>query len=362
MPGGLPLPNANFQNIPGPETGLILRFDAGAGHWEDELGRNWDNAVRFSLPDRDVFAINANNLAAAPTPFVGVGTILFNMVTNPVSGKVYVSNTEARNEVRFEGPGNAASTVRGHLHEARITVLDGANVLPRHLNPHIDYDVVPSPIGREGREPGDAARHGRDERREHALRRRVRLVEGRGVRHDRAGERHLHAERRRSHHGSGRRTERTRAERGGRSSLRRDPLRQRDLGHRHHRRDRGRAPLAAQSGARRGRRRPSRPVRRPALLQQRRGGVRELPHLRRLRQPRLGPRQPGRRAPEQPEPVRGRQRRALPSHEGSHDHAEPARHGEPRPDALAGGSDRRQRPGRQRARRERGVQQVHRRL
>jgi hypothetical protein len=34
------------------------------------------------------------------------------------------------------------STVRGHLHEARITVLDGATVLPRHLNPHIDYDVV----------------------------------------------------------------------------------------------------------------------------------------------------------------------------------------------------------------------------
>src|SRR6185436_10259620 len=35
----------------------------------------------------------------------------------------------------------------GHLHEARITVLDGANVIPRHLNKHIDYDVVPSPAG-----------------------------------------------------------------------------------------------------------------------------------------------------------------------------------------------------------------------
>ena len=66
------------------------------------------------------------------------------MVVNPVSGKVYVSNTEARNEVRFEGPGvrSAARTVQGHLHEARITVLDGANVLPRHLNKHIDYDAA----------------------------------------------------------------------------------------------------------------------------------------------------------------------------------------------------------------------------
>ncbi len=102
MPGGLPAPNTNFQSIAGPETGL----------------------------------------------FVGVGTVLFNMVANPVSGKVYVSNTEARNEVRFEGPGVfAGTTVQGHLHEARITILDGASVLPRHLNNHIDYGVVPSPAG-----------------------------------------------------------------------------------------------------------------------------------------------------------------------------------------------------------------------
>ncbi len=147
MPGGLPAPNANFQGTPGPETGLIVKFDTASGHWEDQIGRNWDNAVEFDLPDRDVFAIDANNLAATPTAFVGVGTILFNMAVNPVSGKVYVSNTDAHNEVRFEGPGGGGSTVRGHLHEARITVLDGANVLPRHLNKHIDYDVVPSPAG-----------------------------------------------------------------------------------------------------------------------------------------------------------------------------------------------------------------------
>ena len=148
MAGGLPGPSTNFQLIGAPETGLIVRFNGASGHWEDELGRNWDNAVRFDLPDRDVFAINANSLGSAPTPFVGVGTILFNMIANPVSGKVYVTNTEARNEVRFEGPGNfGGTTVRGHLHEARITVLDGASVLPRHLNNHIDYGDVPSPPG-----------------------------------------------------------------------------------------------------------------------------------------------------------------------------------------------------------------------
>src|SRR6185503_8833680 len=49
----------------------------------------------------------------------------------------------------FEGPGGGGSTVRGHLAEARITILDPVvgSVTPRHLNKHIDYDVVPSPPG-----------------------------------------------------------------------------------------------------------------------------------------------------------------------------------------------------------------------
>jgi len=150
VPGGLPAPNVNHEGTPQPEVGLIVKFDpdAGvAGQWLDELGRNWNNAVKFTLPDLDVFEIDA--LATPPVEVAshaGVGTVLFDMVVNPVSGKVYVSNTEARNEVRFEGPGAFfdSTTVRGHLHEARITVLDGTSVVPRHLNKHIDYDVVPS--------------------------------------------------------------------------------------------------------------------------------------------------------------------------------------------------------------------------
>ena len=115
------------------------------------------------------------------------------MATNPVNGKVYVSNTEARNEVRFEGPGLAfgSTTVQGHLHEARITVLDGANVLPRHLNKHIDYDAASGARRREGAQPRHAARHGGDRRRRDALRRRVRLEHARRLQHRRARERHL---------------------------------------------------------------------------------------------------------------------------------------------------------------------------
>ena len=142
-PGGLPGPSNNVFGAPAPEIGLIVRFDGAA--WRDVLGRSWSNHVRFNLPDRDVFAIDANTLASGSLKqFSGVGTILFNMVVNPVSGKLYVTNTESPNHVRFEGPGvHGGSTVQGHLSESRISVIDpvALTVDSQHLNKHLDYAV-----------------------------------------------------------------------------------------------------------------------------------------------------------------------------------------------------------------------------
>lgn len=139
MPGGNPGPATNFEGKKAPETGLIVKFNNNTQRWEDELGRNWNNAVRFRLPDLDVFAINTANLTQSAS-YAHVGTTLFNMATNPVTGKLYVSNTEAFNNVRFEGPGQfGGSTVQGHLAETRVTVISGSSVTPRHLNKHIDY-------------------------------------------------------------------------------------------------------------------------------------------------------------------------------------------------------------------------------
>ncbi len=144
--GGVPGPNTNAEGVPRPEVGIIVKFNG--THWVDELNRIWDDKVRFSLPDKDVFVINANanppaQLGGTAGYYRGVGTILNNMVVNPVSGKVYVSNTEAGNDKRFEGPGIfAGHSLRGHLHESRITVLgQGGSVTPRHLNKHINYAV-----------------------------------------------------------------------------------------------------------------------------------------------------------------------------------------------------------------------------
>ncbi|ATB31944.1 hypothetical protein [Melittangium boletus] len=143
--GGMPGPNVNFQGIPAPETGVLVKFNG--QNWLDSLGRSWTNDVKFSLPDKDVFVINATanppvQVSGSAGFYSGVGTILFNMAVNPVSGKVYVSNTEARNDLRFEGPGTfAGSSSRGHLHESRISVLSSSGVAPRHLNKHINYNV-----------------------------------------------------------------------------------------------------------------------------------------------------------------------------------------------------------------------------
>ena len=138
-PGGNPGPATDSQNEPAPEVGLIVKYNNSSGHWEDELHRVWDNSVRLNLPDTDVFAVDANSLTETAS-FAHVGTTLFNMATNPVSGTLYVSGTDAINNVRFEGPGTyAGHTVQGHLAEARITVISGSTVAPRHLNKHIDY-------------------------------------------------------------------------------------------------------------------------------------------------------------------------------------------------------------------------------
>ncbi len=149
FPGGLPLPNENVEGAPQPEEGLIVRYDPILGIWKDELERSWNDYVRFNLPDEDVFAISANGAPPSVTQtYNSVGTVLYNMAVNPVSGKVYVSNTEAINEVRFVTNSTLGnSRLRGRQHEARITVLDGTSVVPRHLNKHIDYDMIPVPAG-----------------------------------------------------------------------------------------------------------------------------------------------------------------------------------------------------------------------
>jgi YVTN family beta-propeller protein len=143
--GDMPPPLTNIEGADAPATSLIAKFNG--TDWLDGAGRVWTNLVRSSLPDYDVFAIDANlNPPAEVEKISGVGTILFNMAVNPANGNIFVSNLEARNDVRFEGPGVfGGSTVRGHIAENQITIIDDNTGVPspRHLNKHIDYGQFP---------------------------------------------------------------------------------------------------------------------------------------------------------------------------------------------------------------------------
>ncbi len=97
------------------ESGLIVKFDNDSNTWCDSHGRdpingevvyrNWNYGVRFTLPDYDVFEIDADSQDLTISKrFAHVGTILYNMAVNPSNGKVFVTNSEANNLTRYAGP------------------------------------------------------------------------------------------------------------------------------------------------------------------------------------------------------------------------------------------------------------------
>jgi sugar lactone lactonase YvrE len=149
-PNGMPGPatiTLGGQTIPQPPTGLIVKYKlAGDGnyHWIDAYGTVFDPFVAVSLPDQDVFAIDATANPPAPKSagaYAHVGTTLFNMAVNPRNGKVYVSNTDAHNDVRFEGHTAGFTSVVGNTVDSRITVIDPStgSVTADNLNTHLNH-------------------------------------------------------------------------------------------------------------------------------------------------------------------------------------------------------------------------------
>jgi YVTN family beta-propeller protein len=141
---GMPAPTAiqtgPDAGTPAPATGIIVKWDAASGRWKDSAGRDWTGRVRFNLPDKDVFTIDATQDPPVAIASVShAGTILFNLAVSPATGKVYASNLESQNHLRFE------PKVQGHIAESRVTIIDGASLRPVHLNPHIDYSTPSGP-------------------------------------------------------------------------------------------------------------------------------------------------------------------------------------------------------------------------
>lgn len=148
VPGSPIGPATNHAGVPSPAVSVLLKMNS-TGNWIDQIGRDWTANTMFTLPDEDVFAIDATALTTKAT-YLHVGTTLFAMAVNPTSGNIYVSNTESRNDLRDEGPGTylPGVTLQGHLAESRVTVINttAPSVTPRYLNKHITY-ALPVPAG-----------------------------------------------------------------------------------------------------------------------------------------------------------------------------------------------------------------------
>lgn len=127
----LPPPPTNPQLPNAPRQGIIVRADDPA----------WAAQIPFTLPDNDVAQIDAVSMTVTRY-FRRVGTTNTGIAVHPVTGELWVANTEARNLVRFE------PNLRGHAIDSRLTrITTGASptVTAFDLNPGIDYGVLPNP-------------------------------------------------------------------------------------------------------------------------------------------------------------------------------------------------------------------------
>jgi DNA-binding beta-propeller fold protein YncE len=125
------VPRATNPDLPAaPGQGLIVNAN----------DKRWRKQINMQLEDYDVMEIDTKRFRVTRS-FATVGTILFNLAQHPQSGDLWVTNTEARNLVRFE------PVLRGHVVDNRITIVklkpDGDSVV-LDLNEGMDYSILPN--------------------------------------------------------------------------------------------------------------------------------------------------------------------------------------------------------------------------
>lgn len=114
-----------------PRTSLIF----------DESHPDYGSVIGYTVLDHDVAEIDtASDMVVRY--FDAVGTINLGIAVEPGSERLFVANTEARNQFRF------LENLRGHVVDNRVTRIDtGINpqVSVFDLNPGIDYTLLPNP-------------------------------------------------------------------------------------------------------------------------------------------------------------------------------------------------------------------------
>ncbi|MBX3463840.1 MAG: YncE family protein [Planctomycetes bacterium] len=130
LPAGVQAPPPSQNGVPAPAQGILVRANDPA----------WAAQIPYTLPDNDVAQIDVATQTVTRY-FRGVGTTNTAIAVHPVTGDLWVANTEARNLVRFE------PQLRGHAIDSRVTrITTGAvpTVTPFDLNPGLDYGVLPN--------------------------------------------------------------------------------------------------------------------------------------------------------------------------------------------------------------------------
>ena len=123
-------PPLNPNLPPGPQVALIV----------SATNPNWANYIKFKMPDNDVVAISTGASPSVTGYYSGVGTINMGIAVNPVTGDLFVSNTDALNLIFFE------PSLRGHWVNNRLTRIQmNGQITPYDLNPGLNYQILPNP-------------------------------------------------------------------------------------------------------------------------------------------------------------------------------------------------------------------------
>lgn len=140
LSGGMPDPGMPVKvAATPPPTGLIVRQSG--SRWPDAVGIDRAIAVPFSLPDKDLFRIDARGpRPAVADAFAAAGTLLFNLAVQPVTGEVWVTNSEALNSFRFE------PRLRGRAYAQHVSRLVGGGFVTADLNAHVNRSVTPGSV------------------------------------------------------------------------------------------------------------------------------------------------------------------------------------------------------------------------
>ena len=125
-----PPPPLNPNLPPPPQVPIIV----------DASDPAWTSVIAYTMPDNDVAAIGAKALTVT-NYFPHLGTINLGLTVNPVSGNLYVANTDALNLTMFE------TALNGHVVNHQIATVNPTTGQTAifDLNPGIDYSQLPNP-------------------------------------------------------------------------------------------------------------------------------------------------------------------------------------------------------------------------